>query len=157
MTRIDFYVLKSNSSAAKHTFVCRLIDKAVAQGSTLLVATESAEHSAELDDKLWSFKPEAYIPHDIIQSDGTLREDTLSDIDQNNSEQLPVRIYHEQDDIHYHNVLVNLRPSAPKEFSRFERVIEVVNQESESLKASRKNYAYYKERGYPIHTHKLQL
>jgi len=153
MTRIDFYVLESNSKIAKQNFLCRLIDKAITQGSTLLVATENEDESREIDEVLWTFKPESYIPHDIVTR--PQGEKTSSPVTAGTLDHLPVRIMHGEDDLAYHDVLINLRHTAPSEFGRFERVIQIVNQTPDNLERSRKYFSFYKQRGYPIRTHKL--
>lgn len=160
MTRIDFYVLQSNTTMAKHKFVCRLVDTALTKGSSLFIATINNDESIELDEKLWSYKPESYIPHDIVNAKISAEDEKKihSPKDGVSNEPLvPVRISHKNDDFKYHDVLVNLRSQRPPQFGRFKRVIEVVNQEPKSLEFSRKNYAFYKKRGYPIHTHKMQF
>lgn len=144
MTQIDFYVLEvANTFEAQSNFACRLIDKAFAQGNNILIATENAQASQDIDALLWSFRPESFLPHAI----------TGSEADANT----PIVISHDENDVEHHDVLVNLRHSVPKQFSRFERLVEIVIQKQEVLDLSRKNFAFYKKRGYPINTHKLKM
>ena len=155
MTRIDFYVLQSNDVSAQRTFVCRLIDKAVSNGSRVMVITNNAEESQVLDRLLWEFKPESYIPHEKLHTNIELTTTTTPTTTTKNNE--PVAISHEFDDARHHDMLINMCLNIPKQFSRFERVAEIVDQRDIILSASRRNYTYYKERGYPIHTHKLNF
>lgn len=150
MTRVDFYVLQSTQERARHTFVCRLIDKAVHNGSRVMVITNNSEETQTLDNMLWEFKPESYIPHHQL-----INHTTLTDPSEHS--EFPVVISHEFDDAHQNNLLINMCLGIPKQFSRFERVAEIVDQRDTILMATRKSYAYYKERGYPIHTHKLSF
>lgn len=148
MTLIDFYVLDKNSTQEQHHFACRLIEKAVRQGNRVMVATKDAAETKALDEALWSFRPESFVPHVA-----------LSESDESNeyAELSPVVISHTEDDPSHHDVLVNLRLSVPEQFSRFQRLAEIVIQEETVLQNSRRNFAFFKERGYPVNTHKLKV
>ncbi|MFL0804523.1 MAG: DNA polymerase III subunit chi [Agarilytica sp.] len=141
MTLIDFYVLPKQTLDEQHHFACRLIEKAVRQGNRVMVATKDEDESKKLDDTLWSFRPDAFVPH-------TLLGDTQAS-------ESPVIISHGEDDDSHHDVLINLRLEVPAQFSRFKRLAEVVIQDTSVLENSRRSYAFYKKRGYPINTHKL--
>lgn len=141
MTLIDFYVLQQQEVDAQHHFACRLIEKAVRQGNRVMVATKDEEESRKLDESLWSFRPDSFVPHALLG--------------EAHADQAPVLISHGEDDDTHHDVLVNLRLQVPPQFSRFKRLTEVVIQEPKVLENSRVSYAFYKKRGYPINTHKL--
>lgn len=140
MTLIDFYVLQQNTGEAQHHFACRLIEKAVRQGNRVMVTTNSEQETMALDKALWSFRPDAFIPHTILG--------------ENNSD-APVVLSHNADDDSHHDVLINLQLKIPAQFSRFHRLAEIVIQDKTTLENSRKSYSYYKTRGYPINTHKI--
>ncbi|RYG01950.1 MAG: DNA polymerase III subunit chi, partial [Chitinophagaceae bacterium] len=53
----------------------------------------------------------------------------------------------------HHDVLINLSRHIPDYFSRFDRLSEVVIQESAILENTREHYRFYKQRGYPITQH----
>jgi DNA polymerase-3 subunit chi len=142
MTRIDFYVLGDKESLMdRMQFACRLTEKAVKQGNRVLIATADGSASEAVDELLWSFSPESFVPHAILGS-----ADAAS---------APVVISHDSDDESHHDVMVNLGFGLPDYFSRFKRVTEIVVQEKNVLTATRKNYSWYNERGYPLNTHKL--
>ena len=52
-------------------------------------------------------------------------------------------------------LLVNLDREQPDFFSRFERMIEVVENEDDDLEAGRRRWKFYKDRGYPLGRHDL--
>lgn len=141
MTLIDFYVLKKDSLDDQYHFACRLVEKAVRQGNRVMIATKDQAESEKLDESLWSFRPDAFVPHAMLG-------DELA-------ASAPVLISHGEDDDSHHDVLVNLRLEIPTQFSRFQRLAEVVVQNPDILENSRQSYAFYKKRGYPINTHKL--
>lgn len=55
--------------------------------------------------------------------------------------------------ISHHDVLINLGDDIPLYFSRFDRVLEIV--EAAQPEAGRARYQFYRERGYPLQTHKI--
>lgn len=138
MTRIDFFQIDQNESMLM--FACRLIDKAYHQKHNIYVHTESARDSGELDDLLWTFRADRFIPH-------ALRDSGIS---------APVHIGHEDDPGEHRDVMVNLSGKVPHFFSRFERVTEVVPREDSKIKTARENYKFYKDRGYPLKYHDLK-
>jgi DNA polymerase III subunit chi len=139
VTQIDFYILPETTSEARWLFACRLIDKVHRMGMRVLVAVDSEAEARQLDELLWTFKPESFIPHQLI----------------NSGKPTPVEITFTQEAGDHQNLLLNLSKTTPIYFSRFERMSEVVIQEPESLAASRTRFSFYKSRGYPIETRKL--
>lgn len=143
MTRVDFYVLTASDEHSRWQFVCRLVEKAVSKGNKIMIATDDQATSETLDTMLWEHKPESFIPHHVI------------DENCNVSQKPPVVISHKLDDVDQCDVLVNIRSTRPEQFSRFDRLIEIVVQKDDVLENTRKNFAFYKKRGYPVQTHKL--
>ena len=141
MTRIDFYVLKDDSTEARLLFVCRLVDKAVRQGSRVFINVPDWTAAEVLDDLLWSFRPESFIPHALATSD--------------EAGDVPVVLSAGLDRVDHHDLLINLTSDIPVFFSRFQRLAEVVVQLDPVLESTRQHYGFFKERGYPIETHKL--
>lgn len=139
MTQVDFYVLPETTSDARWLFACRLIDKVQRLGMRTLVAMETEEEARRFDELLWTFKPESFIPHQLI----------------NAGKIAPVEITFNDDAGDHQDLLLNLSGNIPPYFSRFTRLSEVVIQEPLSLQTSRERFGFYKQRGYPIETRKL--
>jgi DNA polymerase-3 subunit chi len=130
MTSIDFYILGATKQLDRLDFVCRLVEKVYGEGRKVYLHTENEKQAIWLDEHLWKFKADAFIPHNII----------------GNAEQPEAQIHHA-------DVLVNLSRPIPTFFSRFDRVLEVVIQDEAVLEETRKHYKFYKERGYEV-THR---
>ena len=139
MTNIDFYILPDSSIAAREQFACRLVERALKSNHRIFVAVDDSGSAQKLSDCLWSFKPESFITH-AIQADD--REDS------------PVLLGWQADENH-HDVIVNLQSRVPDHFSRFQRLIEVVVQDSAVLSATRSHFQFYRHRGYPLKWHKI--
>jgi DNA polymerase-3 subunit chi len=139
VTQVDFYILPETTSEARWLFACRLIDKVQRMGMRVLVAMDSEADARAFDELLWTFKPESFIPHQLI----------------NGGKPASVEISFSQEAGDHQGLLLNLSKTTPPYFSRFERLSEVVIQEQQSLQSSRERFSFYKSRGYPIETRKL--
>lgn len=139
MTQVDFYILPEATSEARWLFACRLADKAQRMGMRVLVAMDTEAEAHQFDELLWTFKPESFIPHQLI----------------NGGKPAPIEITYNTDAGDHQGLLLNLSKALPAYFSRFERLAEVVVQEPEILTATRERFSFYKSRGYPIETRKL--
>lgn len=142
MTRIDFYILPSTEPEERWMFACRLIEKAYKKGHRLYIHTENEQATAAMDDALWRFRDDSFIPHNRI--------------DQVAETPVAIEIGHNQDPQQHHDILINLAQQTPKFFSRFHRVAEVVIQQPEILAATRKSFSFYRDRGYPLNTHDMR-
>ena len=67
MARADFYLIgKPRFREQPLLLVCELARKASDAGLPMLVLCASAAQAEQLDDLLWSFDPDAYVPHQIV-------------------------------------------------------------------------------------------
>ena len=132
MTRIDFYQLNPQRHRYEQV-VCRLCQKAWEARQLTLLLTQSSEQSQLLDQHLWTFSDESFVPHDSDDSAEFITPILVHDNPQPNGER---------------QLLINLSSSVPPWFAQFERVIELVTEDNKVQ--ARANYSYYKERGYPL-------
>lgn len=132
MPRIEFYVLSSATAAERLRAACQLAMKAWRAGLPVFVRGCDAQQCAELDELLWRFKAESFVPHNLHQDDA----------------QAPVVIGLDEQPAHAQGVLINLSSSLSPHVEDFSRVIEIVNQEPELLNACRENFRSYRQRGY---------
>ena len=132
MLRIEFYVLSSSDAAGRLRAACQLALKAWSAGLPVFVRGADAAQCDELDELLWHFKAERFVPHDLhrdaARSPVTLGVDEAPGFDQ--------------------GVLINLGSSLSPHIERFARIIEIVNQQPELLNACRENFRSYRQRGY---------
>ena len=146
MTEVDFYILQSDTLAARDHFACRLIEKATGIGRQVMVMVEDKNHAQSMSHYLWSFKPESFIPHSIIDEDEHSPKDST----------LPkVLISWKEPDTQCHDVLINLSREVPEGFSRFQKLSEIVVQDPLLLSVTRSHFTFYRERGYPLKSHKM--
>lgn len=143
MTRVDFYVLDEQARGDKFLLACKLAEKAVGQGRRIYIHTAGAEPSRRLDDLLWTFNEESFIPHGLAEDEAGADEDT------------PVHIGHGQVPDNHEDVLINLADEVPLFFSRFQRVAEVIDRQGRE--AGRERFRFYRDRGYELNTHNINL
>ncbi len=138
MTRVDFYVLKSDNDTARLNFACRLTEKVFNLGQSVFINSPEPAVSSRLDDLLWTFKAGTFIPHALV-------DDTRGE---------PVVLGHDAEPAgDAWDVLINLAHEVPEFFSRYHRVAEIIDQQGRD--AGRERFRFYRERGYELHTHNL--
>jgi DNA polymerase III subunit chi len=124
-------------------YACRLLRKATAAGSKVVVTGEP-DLLRTLDTELWTFSPLEFIPHchaanadtEMIEASPVLLADS------------PRGTPHQQ-------VLVNLGRTVPEGFERFERLIELVTVDEGDRQQARGRWKHYADRGYAIVRHDL--
>ena len=139
MTSIDFYILGQAFEEDRLRFACRLAEKAYSEGRQVYLHARDEQQAQYLDDLMWSYKPESFLPHSLVKA--AEPADTL------------VQIGWQDHPLHHHDVMINLSSPLPTFFSRFDRVLEVVIQDDDVLKQTRDHYKFYKDRGYQV-THR---
>jgi DNA polymerase-3 subunit chi len=139
VTRIDFHF----NAADRLAYACRLVRKVHRAGHRIVVQCDSPDLLRALNEALWTFSPQDFIPH-------VLATDTLAD-------RTPVLLADDEvpASLDMHEVLINLGRSTPAGFSRYERLIEVIGLEAADREAGRERWRFYRDRGYPLHTHDL--
>jgi DNA polymerase-3 subunit chi len=142
MTKIDFYVGKTSSLQARLNLACKLVEKAHVRKLYTYIHTDTPTTSAQLDEMLWKFNDISFIPHALVGTkDAAAR----------------VLIGHDHEPMENCGFLINLSNEIPAFFSRFERLAEILDQEEPVLLAGRKRYQFYRDRGYNLEYHQLQI
>ena len=137
MTTIDFYT----HCADRFEVASKLVAKAWAQHGSVRVLTAGETFTAQLDAMLWKVPATGFLPHCRLGS--ALAAET------------PVVIDHALQHDGPAAVLINLHPSPPPFFSRFERLVEIVGVDDADATAGRERWKFYKARGYEVRSHNL--
>lgn len=150
MTKIDFYITDLKTPAEYFGFACRLTEKAFRQKHSVYLHTDSEVSMQTMDDLLWTFRPNSFLPH------ASEKTALVKNADDAVNEKLnEILVAYSGDPGEHHDVLVNLTEQTPDFFSRFTRVAEVVLGSDEAKEKSRARYKYYRDRGYPLQVHNL--
>jgi len=133
MTRIDFH----SNVADKLHYACRLIRKARAANSQVVVYHDDLAVLRHLDEALWTISEADFLPH--VMADDVLASMTPIILSNTHLDQSP-----------HFELLVNLSTAVPEHFSRFVRMIEIVSGEQQDTQAARERYRYYQQQGHSL-------
>lgn len=139
--RIDFYLLAQEQPQARYPYACRVIDKAYQRGHHVYVHTSSEAEAHIIDDLLWTFRDDSFIPHEIIAEDNN---------------KVAVTIGFQQPKLEKKDILINLSTTTPTFASEFQRLIEIVPQDAEFKALCREHYRAYSQQGHDINTHNVK-
>ena len=141
MPRADFYLIdKPRFREEPLLLVCELARKATDAGQHTLVLVRDVAQAEALDDLLWSFDPDAYVPHQIAGAD----ED---------EDEAAVLIAPPGVDAPLRPLLVNLRDAAPT--GSFERVLEVVPADESARGPLRERWKHDQSLGFDVKKHDM--
>jgi DNA polymerase-3 subunit chi len=132
VTKVTFYF----NAQDKLRTACQLSHKAMQNGLRVLLAAPDEATTDALDKLLWHYPATAFMPH---CRSGDAEAETM-----------PVVLSHDAESFPHRELLISLYAECPPFFSRFERVIEIVTQDEEDLKAGRARYGLYRDRGYEL-------
>ena len=139
--QVDFYVRPETSPDALERFACRLVERVWQRGHRVLVLAASETDARRIDDLLWTFRDESFVPHRRLGADDTPASERVF-------VGTPGAWDGELD------VLLNLTPSVPDEAARAERVAEIVPAAGAGRDAGRARYREYRDRGFELRTHR---
>jgi DNA polymerase-3 subunit chi len=141
MPRADFYLIaKPRFLSEPLKLVCELARKANDSGKYTVVLARDQAQAEALDDLLWSFDPDAFIPHQIAGSD----ED---------EEEAIVLIAVPGGDTPERPLVINLRDEP--HLGTCERVLEVVPADPAAREPLRERWRQYKAAGYALNKHDM--
>ncbi len=139
--RADFYLIaKPRFLEEPLRLVCELARKAYDGNHWTLILARDAAQAEELDELLWAFDDEAYIPHQIA---GTDEEDDLT----------PVLIATPDVDAPPRALVINLRDDAYA--GACDRVLEVVPAVPAARDPLRERWKQYKARGFDVNKYDM--
>ena len=139
--QVDFYVRPETSLDALERFACRLVERVWQRGHRVLVLASSESDARRIDDLLWTFRDESFVPHRRLAAGD-------SGVDE------PVVVSTPGVCEGGLDVLLNLTASVPGEAARATRVAEIVPAAGAGRDAGRERYREYRERGFELRTHR---
>jgi DNA polymerase-3 subunit chi len=134
MTEIAFHV----NAPDKLDYACRLL-RATQKKSAQVLVLGQMDALKSLSAKLWALSATEFLPHCVA--------DAAPEVVVHSPIVLSVELPSSSPDS---QVLLNLGAVLPAGFERFERLIELVGQDSDDLRAARTRWKHYKDRGYAL-------
>ena len=143
--QVDFYVRSDSSPDALEHFACRLVEKVWQRGHGVLVLAASETAARRLDDLLWTFRDESFVPHRRLGAGEPAADEPPCE---------PVIVGTPGAWEGTLDVLLNLTPSVPEEAARAARIAEIVPAGGAGRDAGRQRFREYRDRGFEIRTHR---
>ncbi|MEZ5537370.1 MAG: DNA polymerase III subunit chi [Thiolinea sp.] len=140
MTRISFYVGQSAALQARLRLACKVLEKAQMQALNTYIHVDSPATCQQLDELIWTYNDLSFIPHTIAPQ----KEDGVR-----------VQLGYDHEPMEDCDFLINLSNETPEFFPRFARMAEILDQETDILRAGRQRYLFYRDRGYNLDYHQL--
>ena len=120
------------------------MDKAWQRGLKVWIWTGDNEHLREMDDLLWTFRQDSFVPHETFVSG-----------DANAAPEAPVILSADENAPPAMDVLINLSGRLPALDQLPERVAEFVGPEEEARAQGRERFRGYREMQCELTTHEL--
>jgi len=144
MPRADFYLIqKPRFREEPLLLVCELARKAHEAGLPTLIFARDAAQAEQLDDLLWSFDPDAFIPHQIAGAEGQ----------DDDEEEADVLIVAPGAEAAMRGLVINLRDEPVQ--GSLDRVLEVVPADESARGPLRERWKQYQARGFDLKKHDM--
>lgn len=141
MPKAHFYLIdKPRFREQPLLLVCELAKRAQAANLPTLILARDTTQAEELDDLLWSFDPDLYLPHQIAGMDA-------------DEEEAPILIVAPEIDAAVRPLLINLRDTAPE--GTFDRVLEVVPADPNARGPLRERWKHYQALGFEVKKYEM--
>lgn len=138
---VAFYISSEQGAKARLVLACRLAETAYNRGHKVYMHLDSERQVDEMDDLLWSFKQNSFVPH-------TRHPAAANDTS-------PVLLGWRDPPSGFDQVLINVTDAVPAFYRTFRRVLEVVSQDPEVLRLSRERFRCYREHALDPQVHRL--
>ncbi|HIO33658.1 MAG TPA: DNA polymerase III subunit chi [Gammaproteobacteria bacterium] len=141
--RIDFYVLEADATDGRLRLACKIIDRAYRSGHTAYLWARDDHETDLLDDLLWTFSQNSFVPHS--------RNNHNSDLT------TPVHIGHHPPQSGSAEVVVSVADRPVEDYSNFLRIAEVVGFGEAEKQSGRSRFKFYRDQGLELETHRITL
>ncbi|SFS07350.1 DNA polymerase III, chi subunit [Dyella sp. OK004] len=140
MPRADFYLIdKPRFREQPLLLVCELAKRAYAAQQPTMILTRDFEQAEAIDELLWAFDDDAFIPHQLAGDDDDANTAVLI---------VPPGI-----DATDRPMVINLRETCPT--GHYERVLEVVAADPAEREGSRTRWGEYRRLGVEVAKHDM--
>ncbi|MGV3592023.1 MAG: DNA polymerase III subunit chi [Gammaproteobacteria bacterium] len=139
--KANFYLLKQADAHACRLLACRLAEQQAKQGQRVCLLADTPEAAQELDQLLWTFTPESFVPHALA---GDPAASTL-----------PVVVTHGNEAPAGTTCILNLGSEAPMNQPTLNAIAEFVPNEDDAKARSRARWNLYKQLGYELQHHQV--
>jgi len=141
MPQVDFYILQTPNPLEKERLACKLAEKAWQQNYRVFIYAESSTHAQQLDNLLWTFRQDSFVPHEIL-------------VDSVQST-MPIYIGYGSRIATEMTALINLTDTVPDFFFQYQRIAEIVENTETAKSSGRERYRFYRDKGLELKKHEI--
>ena len=139
-SRYWFHILKRSGPEARHHHAARLAEKAWQEGDRVGLLCNNEDDAEQLDNTLWTFRPDAFMPHEIITTNDQTPSTRVAAL---TCDPAP------QD----WDTLIVLSTRLPTAAEQFKRLALIASNDDESLQQARNQYRQLKDLGVTPQVH----
>ncbi len=144
--RVDFYLVEEPRATACDATACRIAETAWRRGHRVHLHADSLESAQRLDDLLWTWRDESFVPHSMCGVDEAPAAAVPG---------APVTVGWGPLPGFADDLLLNLDTRVPDGFERFARVAEVIGGAEAARAVGRERFRRYRAVGCELKTHRL--
>ena len=141
MSRSDIYLLNSPAFSTQLDVCCKLTEKAFQQGMKIHIQTREGFQNEALNERLWNFRSDSFLPHAVGQSHSEQHPITIDITSATHSEAA------------HRDLLVLLAPELPPQAEHFARIAIVVPAEEQDVQRARAAYRTLTQKGWQVNIH----
>ena len=139
--QIDFYVLQEQSPDGRFKLACRIVEKAYRLGHRVYVRTGNSDDTNVLDDLLWTFSQNSFVPHQLST--------------ENDSRESPVVLGEHPPAAEGTDVVISVADGPVSDVTSYLRIVEIVGYEDDEKASGRNRFRYYREHGMEPNIHRI--
>ncbi len=141
MPQVDFYILQTLNPLERERLACKLAEKAWQQNYRVFIYAESSTHAQQLDNLLWTFRQDSFVPHEILV-------DSVQPT-------MPIYIGYGSRIATEMTALINLTDTVPDFFFQYQRIAEIVENTETAKSLGRERYRFYRDKGLELKKHEI--
>jgi DNA polymerase-3 subunit chi len=134
MPQVEFHILSEAGDVPRLRYACQLIEQARAQGQRSYVYAADDEQAKRMDEVLWTFRDQAFIPHELLSANSPSHPRIMVVI--GTTLAAPAE---------FQSLLINLSDTMPEALSTFARICEVVDADPQHKQLARERYKLYRD------------
>jgi DNA polymerase-3 subunit chi len=141
MPQVEFHILSEAGEVPRLRYACQLIEQASKQGQRSYVFAADDEQAKRMDEMLWTFRDQAFIPHEVLNSTSPSHPRIVAVIGA--SLNAPAE---------FQSLMINLCDAMPESLGNFTRICEVVDADAQHKQLARDRYRLYRNQGCQLET-----
>jgi DNA polymerase-3 subunit chi len=141
MPQVEFHILSEAGDVPRLRYACQLIEQAYAKGERSYVYAANDEQAKRMDEMLWTFRDQAFIPHEL-SSDASPSHPRIMAV-------IGTTLDAPAD---FQTLMINLCDAMPETLGNFTRICEVVDADAQHKQLARERYRLYRDQGCQLQT-----